>query len=174
MQWGSSPCLVGDGPGCTSTGSEVVVSLMTVAGGGGGGGSSASSASSASVGVGGGNGYNLTPMGDSVGATFSLCRESGERIGVACRVRRGWSVRKRDVAAGAGASAGGAAAAADSKAASHHLKAGLLIITERLAAALQKVATGEICSVASTARRDQPRAASVVGLHWSVRATPFP
>ena len=95
LQSGSSPCLVGDGPGCTSTGSEVVVSLMTVAGGGGGGGSSASSASSASVGVGGGNGYNLTPMGDSVGATFSLCRESGERIGVACRVRREWSVRKR-------------------------------------------------------------------------------
>ena len=148
---------------------------MTVAGGGGGGGSSASSASSASVGVGGGNGYNLTPMGDSVGATFSLCRESGERIGVACHVRRGWSVTKRGVAAGAGAGTGGAAAAADSKAASHHLKAGLMIITERepSAAALHKVATGKICSPAQRGVH-QPRAASVVGLHWSVRATPFP
>ena len=108
---------------------------MTVAGGGGGGGSSASSASSASVGVGGGNGYNLTPMGDSVGATFSLCRESGERIGVACRVRRGWSVRKRDVAAGAGAGAGRGGGGRRQQAAWHHLKAGLLIITERSGAA---------------------------------------
>ena len=79
---------------------------MTVAGGGGGGGSSASSASSASVGVGGGNGYNLTPMGDSGGATFSLCRESGERIGVACRVRSEWSVRKRACGRGRGAAGG--------------------------------------------------------------------
>ena len=106
----AAPFQAGDGPGCTSTGSKVV-SLMTVAGGGGGGGSSAS-ASLASVGVGGGNGYNLTPMGDSVGATFSLCRESGERIGVACRVRNGergetglWPRARAQARAGATASA---------------------------------------------------------------------
>ena len=87
---GQQPIPASDGPGCTSTWWSAVVSLVTVAGGGGGGGSSASSAS---VGVGGGNGCNLTPAGDPVSATFSLCRESGERIGVACRACREAVVR---------------------------------------------------------------------------------
>ena len=87
---GQEPIPASDGPGCTSTWWSAVASLVTVAGGGGGGGSSASSAS---VGVGGGNGCNLTPAGDPVSATFSLCRESGERIGVACRACREAVVR---------------------------------------------------------------------------------